>query len=81
MGMVIRCPRLGHEVNFAYCRQEAGVYPCERVIYCWQGIFKVDDFFREKMGASAWEEFKNRVPSDKITNLLDLMEQVRSRRI
>ena len=32
---LIRCPKLGDEMTFAYCLREAGDFPCSRIILCW----------------------------------------------
>lgn len=77
--MIVRCPRLGHEVEFAYCRKESGNDPCERIVSCWQYVFNVEDFLRLEMGPEAWEKFSKRTTRDKVSTLLELIEQARLR--
>jgi hypothetical protein len=75
----IRCPRLGHELNFSYCRREAGDLPCQRTIKCWQTFFPVEAYLRENMSAAEWERFSRQIQEDKLTTLIDLIEQAKAR--
>ncbi|HNY72549.1 MAG TPA: hypothetical protein PLU95_08460 [Syntrophales bacterium] len=76
----IRCPKLGHELTFAYCRREGGELPCFRVIRCWEGFFPVESFLRESLSPDAWETFRRHTPPDKLTSLLDLIAKAQQRR-
>jgi hypothetical protein len=75
----IRCPRLGHEVFFSYCRREAGELPCHRTIICWQSFFPVEAHLKEVLPADQWEIFSSQGPGDKMTTLINLIEQAKSR--
>jgi hypothetical protein len=75
----IRCPQLGHELKFSYCRREAGDLPCHRIIKCWQPFFPVESYLREILSVTQWERFSERVPPDKMTTLIDLIEQAKKR--
>ncbi len=75
----IRCPRLGHEISFAYCRKEAGESPCFRIISCWQARFPVEDFLKEQMTPEAWEEFRQQNSRDKVGSLIELIEAAKKR--
>ena len=33
--LLLRCPRLGHEVTVGYCRRETGAKPCRSIMDCW----------------------------------------------
>ncbi|MBP8979685.1 MAG: hypothetical protein KBG09_00365 [Syntrophobacterales bacterium] len=74
----IRCPKLGHELTFAYCRREGGDLPCARVILCWEVFFPVEDFLREVLSPEDWEAFCRRTPPDKLTSLLDLIARAKA---
>jgi len=52
--MKIRCPKLGHEVEFDYCRRENNGLPCSRAIMCWSGYFDVESFFRIELSPDEW---------------------------
>lgn len=74
----IRCPRLGHELTFAYCRREGGKLPCPRTIQCWEGLFPVEGLLREVLSPEDWETFCRQTPPDKLTNLLDLIARAKA---
>jgi hypothetical protein len=76
----IRCPKLGHELTFAYCRREGGELPCPRIVRCWESFFPVESFLRETMDAAGWAAFCRHSPPDKMTTLLDLIERAKARR-
>ena len=40
-----RCPKLGGEVTFAYCRVLADGLPCSRALVCFERKFPVAEFF------------------------------------
>lgn len=73
----IRCPRLGHQINFPYCRFENHGLPCFKTLDCWHTHFDVQAFLRNQLTQT---DFKNlvqkKIPS-KILSLLDLIEQAR----
>lgn len=75
-----RCPRLGHEVTFAYCRREAGDLPCSRAMACWEDRIPVAAFFAESLGKQNWERYRGRKERDKITTLLEIIEAAKRRR-
>ena len=45
----IRCPRLGHQINFKYCRSENGGIPCFKTLDCWYSHFNVLAHLKEKL--------------------------------
>lgn len=42
----IRCPRLGGEVTFGYCRQMNDGLPCNRALICFEMKLPVEQYFR-----------------------------------
>ncbi len=43
----VRCPRLGGEVTFGYCRQlSEGGLPCNRALICFELKFPVAEYFK-----------------------------------
>lgn len=75
----MRCPRLGGEVFFSYCECEAGDLPCARILVCWQAVFPVEEYLRSKLTGEEWMRFCIREPKDKMTTLLELVEQAKKR--
>jgi hypothetical protein len=77
---LIRCPKLGDEMTFAYCRREAGDLPCARIVRCWSPFFDVENFFKDEMAPEKWEGFVNAKAPDKITNLIDLITAAKAKK-
>lgn len=75
----IRCPRLGHQISFSYCRQERGELPCFKTLDCWFEHFDVDGFFRQELTEEQWERAFSRSSKTKMMSLLDLIEQAKQR--
>ncbi len=78
-GSEIRCPKLGHELTFAYCRREGGDLPCPRSIRCWESFFPVESFLSETLDAETWDAFCRQAPPDKMTTILDLIGKAKAR--
>ncbi len=73
----IRCPRLGHQINFPYCREENNGLPCFKTLDCWYTHFDVQACLQARL---TQEEFKNAFQNKaapKIYSLLDLIEQAK----
>jgi len=72
-----RCPMLGHEVTFGYCRKVKEGLPCWKVLDCWFELFPVQDFVRVHYTEEQRERFLAR-PKPKILSLVELIEQARA---
>ena len=71
-----RCPMLGHDVTFAYCRAPGSDTPCRKILDCWWETFDIVAWVRETFG----EEMPARLqapPPDKPLTLFELMEQAK----
>jgi len=42
----VRCPKLGGEVTFGYCRQVNDGLPCSRALVCFEWKFPVLEYFK-----------------------------------
>lgn len=71
----IRCPRLGHQIHFSYCRDENRGSPCFKVLDCWHTHFAVEEFLKSRLTREQWEELVNRRPVPKILSLLELISR------
>jgi len=74
---LIRCPKLGDEMTFAYCLQEAGDLPCARTINCWQTAFDAAALLQELLPPGDWERFTGTQPKDKVTSLIEIFEKAK----
>ncbi len=74
---VLRCPKLGGEVPFRYCRTLQGGMPCERIVVCWELVFDIGAFLQENYSPAEIQRFLNPTPKDKMSTLLDIIEQAK----
>lgn len=76
---VIRCPRIGGDVNFRFCRSENSMLPCRWVVGCWEGRLDIKRFLEQHFS----EEAHNRIfapPKPKLASLVEMMEKARERK-
>jgi hypothetical protein len=71
-----RCPMLGHDVPFAYCRTPGSHLPCRRVFDCWWETFDVEAFVRAHYSEA--DIAKILTPrQDKTATIVELIERAR----
>ena len=75
--LLIRCPRLGGEVTFGYCRVEGGDLPCMRIIACWRTTLPIADFLKKTLQPDQMERFAGSGQKEKIATLVELVESAR----
>ncbi|MDP2647171.1 MAG: hypothetical protein Q8P24_19735 [Desulfobacterales bacterium] len=73
----IRCPRLGHEISFSYCRSENKGLPCFKTLDCWHTYFKVEFFFSNRLTPEQMEQIFQKQTKPKILSLMELIEQAK----
>ena len=78
--LVLRCPRLGGEVTFAYCRREQGTLPCQRTLRCWEGLIPVEKHLRECLSDNEWDSSFNTPPKDRMTTILEIADAVKKQK-
>ena len=78
--LVLRCPRLGGEITFAYCRKEQGDLPCPRIIRCWQDLIPAEQHLREFLSKDEWDRCFNAPPKAKITTIFEIVDEVQKRK-
>jgi len=71
----IRCPRLGQQIHFSYCRQENMGLPCFKTLDCWYIHFPVVDYLRQELSAAEWQEAFEKPPTPKILSLAELIDR------
>ena len=69
--LLIRCPRLGHEIYFSYCRQENMGLPCFKILDCWFAYFDVVDYLRRELSEEEWKEIFENPGRPKMISLLN----------
>lgn len=73
----IRCPRLGHQINFQYCRSENMGLPCFKSLDCWFEHFSVEEYLRKELQPEEWETIFDRPPKSKMISLVELIERAK----
>lgn len=73
----MRCPRLGGQVTFGYCRQEASGNPCFKALDCWHVHFDAEHFFRMELGDTVFEQIFHAPPKPRLVTLVDLIAKAR----
>ena len=77
-----RCPRLGHELTFGYCRQEAGRKPCRLILDCWWERFDVRSFLQAHLTEEDMVQVERAgaaPPPSKVLSLVEMIQQAKDR--
>ncbi len=73
----IYCRKLGHCLQFSYCRRAQGQAPCRSILDCWTGKLPVRDYLlahhRENIEAILTP------PAPKIASILEIAERIEMR--
>jgi len=72
----IRCPRVGGDVNFRFCRFENNMLPCRWIPGCWQTYMDINTFLQDHYS----KEELNQIfvpPKPKIESLVNLIEKAK----
>lgn len=79
---LLRCRRLGHEINFGYCRRESGGKPCRLILDCWWEQFDVRGFLQAHLSEEDMRQIERAgaaAPPPKVFNLMDQIQQAKER--
>ncbi len=71
-----RCPRLGHNVMFGYCRTQGNQSLCLSVLDCWWERFDVEAFLREHQSQDL-DHVISTPRRPKVLTLVELIEQAK----
>jgi hypothetical protein len=72
----IRCPRIGGEVNFKFCRLENNRLPCRWIVRCWQNRVDTGAF----LGRHYSEDELSQIfaqPRPKMETIVELIEKAK----
>ena len=76
----IRCPRLGHQIYFSYCRQENQGLPCFKTLDCWHTHFDVQAHLQAELTPEDYEKTFCKQVKPKMLSLLELIEQAKKQK-
>ncbi|MBU2498934.1 MAG: hypothetical protein KKE57_08545 [Proteobacteria bacterium] len=74
---MIRCPRLGHQITFSYCRSESMGLPCFKILDCWFDQFLVEEYLRKELKPEEWDKVFKRPRKPKVLSLVELIEEAK----
>ncbi|MBN1558608.1 hypothetical protein JW998_00045 [candidate division KSB1 bacterium] len=73
----IRCPQLGHPLNFSYCRSTHNNTPCRNILNCWFQRLPVERFVQDHFPAGTIEKLTT-PPRPKLQSLVELIEKAQA---
>jgi hypothetical protein len=75
--LIIRCPQLGGEVPFSYCRTVNEDLPCRRIIICWEFRFEIAKFLSEHYSIDQIQSALEPPSKTRIETILELIEKAK----
>jgi hypothetical protein len=75
----IRCPQLGGEVTFGYCRTLADGLPCSRALVCFELKFPVVAYFQRVLKAETYERIFNAPQPSRMDKFLNTISEAKER--
>ena len=75
----IRCPKLGHQIHFSYCRKENFGLPCVKTLNCWYRHFEVEQYMRDELSPEEFEQAFRKNIKPKMQSLMELINQAQKR--
>ncbi len=76
----IRCPRLGHQINFSYCQVENSGLPCFKTLDCWYNYFDVRAYLTKELTEEDFQKAFLKTGKPKVMSLFDLIEQAKEKK-
>jgi hypothetical protein len=73
-----RCPLLGHDVSFSYCRQPGQSTPCRKILDCWWQTFDIQEFLQTHFDESTISQVLA-PPKPKMQSLLEMIAEAEQR--
>ncbi len=75
----VRCPMLGGEVTFRYCRRLDQGLPCRRALVCFAHAFPVETYFRHLLHATTFERCFAPPEQGRYEHLLETFSKARNK--
>jgi hypothetical protein len=72
------CRKLGHHLQFKYCRQEQQQFPCAALKRCWQSRISVDEFLANSFYPDEIA-FLDKPQVSKVNTILDIIQKVQKK--
>jgi len=75
--LIIRCPQLGGEVPFRYCRAVSEDLPCRKIIICWEFRIEIGKFLGENYSIEQIHCALAPPTKTRLETILDLIEKAK----
>jgi hypothetical protein len=75
----IRCPRLGNQIYFSYCRGENFGLPCGKILNCWYRYFDVENYLRSELSPQEFNRLFCVPPKSRVQSLMDMIAEAQKR--
>jgi hypothetical protein len=76
-GLIIRCPQLGGEVPFSYCRTVNEDFPCRRIVVCWEFRIEISKFLGEHYSLDQIQRALAPPAKTRLNTILELIEKAK----
>jgi len=71
------CRKLGHHLQFNYCRSENNGLPCAKIQSCWLGIMPINEFLKDHY-TSEQISYIFEPPQSKVASLIELIQKAQA---
>ena len=75
--LIIRCPQLGGEVPFRYCRIVSEDLPCRRIIPCWEFRIEISKFLAEHYSIDQIQRALSLPIKSRVETIIELIEKAK----
>jgi hypothetical protein len=75
--LTIRCPQLGGEVPFRYCRTVNEDLPCRRVMVCWEFRLDISNFLSDHYSMDQIQRALAPPTKTRIETILELIDKAK----
>lgn len=75
--LIIRCPMLGGEVPFHYCRTVNEELPCRKIIICWEFRIEIGKFLSEHYSFDQIQRALAPPAQTRLDTILELIEKAK----
>ena len=75
--LIIRCPMLGGEVPFHYCRTANEDLPCRKIIICWEFRIEISKFLSENYSIYQIQRALAPPTKTRLETILELIEKAK----
>ncbi|MDI6764743.1 MAG: hypothetical protein QME83_17195 [Thermodesulfobacteriota bacterium] len=78
--LIIRCPQLGGEVPFKYCRTLSEELPCRKIIICWEFRIEIGKYLSEHFSFDQLQTALAPPTKTRLETILEFIEKAKKTR-